>query len=83
MSTLPISEARSRMAEVSGRVEFGGERIELQKHGRTVAVLVSPSDAAALEALEERLDLLDALDALAEVKARTETFSHDEVFGQD
>ena len=33
----------------------------MQKHGKTVAVLVPPSDLDALEALEDRLDLLDAL----------------------
>ena len=46
-----------------------GERIAVQKHGRTVAVLVPPSDLDALEALEDRLDLLDALDALADYRA--------------
>ena len=39
------------------------------KHGKTVAVLVSPSDLDVLEALEERLDPLDALDALADYRA--------------
>ena len=37
-----------------------------QKHGKTVAVPVPPSD---LDALEDRLDLLDALDALADYRA--------------
>ena len=41
----------------------------IQKHGKTVAVLVPPWDLDVLEVLEERLDLLDALDALADYRA--------------
>ena len=44
----------------------------VQNHGKTVAVLVPPSDLEALEALEDLLDLLDlldALDALADYRA--------------
>ena len=66
---LSMSEVREKFAEVTGRVQFAGERIVMQKHGKTVAVLVPPSDLQALEALEDRLDLLDALDALADYRA--------------
>ena len=52
------------VSDISARVQNAGERIPVEKDGRTVAVLVPTSDIAALEALEERLDLLDALDAL-------------------
>ena len=79
--TLSITEIRERLAEVTGRVQFTGERIVMQKHGKTVAVLVPPSDLEALEALEDRLDLLDALDALADYRANggidLETFKKD------
>ena len=59
--TLSISEVREKLAEVTGRVQFTGERIVMQKHGKTVAVLVPPSDLEALEALEDRLDLPSCL----------------------
>ena len=49
------------VSDISERVQNAGERIPVEKDGRTVAVLVPTSDMAALEALEERLDLLDAL----------------------
>lgn len=49
------------VSDISERVQNAGERIPVEKDGRTVAVLVPTSDLAALEALEERLDLLDAL----------------------
>ena len=55
--------------DVAARIQNEGERIPVEKNGRTVAVLVPVSDLAALEALEERLDLLDALDALADYRA--------------
>lgn len=63
-SLLPITEIRGKFAEITGRVHFAGERIAIQKHGKTVAALVPPSDLEALRLLEDRLDLLDALDAL-------------------
>ena len=66
---LPVSEVREKLSEITGRVQFAGERIAVQKHGKTVAVLVPPSDLDTLEALEDRLDLLDALDALADYRA--------------
>ena len=49
------------VSDVAARIQNEGERIPVEKDGRTVAVLVPVSDLAALEALEERLDLLDAL----------------------
>ena len=57
------------VSDIAARVQNAGERIPVEKDGRTVAVLVPTSDLAALEALEERLDLLDALDALADYRA--------------
>ena len=66
---LPITEMREKFAEVTRRVLFAGERIAIQKHGKTVAALVPPADLEVLRMLEDRLDLLDALEALAEYRA--------------
>ena len=63
------SQVRENFAEITGRVQFAGARVAIQKHGKTVAALVPPSDLEVLEALEDRLDLLDALDALADYRA--------------
>lgn len=65
---LPITEIRKKFAEVTGRVQFAGERIAIQKHGKTIAALVPPSDLEVLRTLEDRLDLLDALEALADYR---------------
>ena len=58
---LPVSEIREKFDEIASRVHLGGERIAMQRHGKTIAVLVPPSDLDTLGVLEERLDLLDAL----------------------
>ena len=66
---LPGTEVPDNLSEITSRVQFSGERIAMRKHGKTVAVLVPPSDLEALVALEDRLDLLDVLDALADYRA--------------
>lgn len=66
--TLPVSEVREKLAEITGYVRLAGARFAIQKDGETVAGLVPPSDLEMLEALEDRLDLLDALDALADYR---------------
>ena len=66
---VPFSEVREKFSEITRRVHLGGERIAMQSHGKTIAVLVPPSDLDTLEVLEERLDVLDALDALADYRA--------------
>ncbi|MYC32753.1 MAG: hypothetical protein F4X64_06210 [Chloroflexi bacterium] len=66
----PALRIPHEVSDIAERVQNAGERIPVQKDGRTVAVLVPTSDIAALEALEERLDLLDALDALADYRER-------------
>lgn len=67
--SLPGTEVPDYLSELTGRVQFGGERIAMRKNGKIVAVLVPPADLEALKALEDRLDLLDALDALADYRA--------------
>ena len=62
------SEARRKFADLVERVGSEGVRIVLRQGGRDVAALVSPSDIEALEALEDRCDLLDSLDALADFR---------------
>ena len=65
---LPGTEVPDNLSEITGRVQFGGERIAMRKNGKIIAVLVPPFDLEALEALEDRLDLLDALDTLVDYR---------------
>lgn len=70
MATLPLAEIKAHLSEIVDRVEGHHERVTLTRNGRPAAVLISPTDLAALE---DTLDLLSDPGALAEIKeARTE-----------
>jgi prevent-host-death family protein len=45
------------MRDTLNRVEYRGERIVLERHGKDVAALVPLEDLALLEQMEARLDL--------------------------
>jgi prevent-host-death family protein len=60
MRSLSITEARSDLAETVNRVAYGGERIQILKHGKPVAAIVSAEDLAVLIELEDRLDVIEA-----------------------
>ncbi len=66
--TLRVAELQANVTAITGRVQSTGTRIAVQKRGKTVAALVPPSDLEMLEALEDRLDVLDARDALADYR---------------
>ena len=81
--SLTVSEARDRLAEVIGQVQFGGERVTISKRGKPVAVVVSVEDAAFLEEMEDRLDLELVREAKAEMeRLGGKTYSHEEVFAE-
>ena len=61
-----ISEARQDFADLINRVGYGGERVELTRHGRPVAALISAEDLALLESLEDAADLRAIAQALAD-----------------
>ena len=66
MTSLPVSKARQELAELLNRVAYKGERIVIERHGKTVAALVPTEDLEVLESLEDRIDLEDARRALKE-----------------
>jgi prevent-host-death family protein len=68
MAPVTAKELKEHSADVLGRVEFGGERVSVTKHGREVAVVVPIADARLLEALEDVLDAHDALEAIDEAE---------------
>ena len=80
---LSVSEARDKLAEVIGQVQYGGERVTISRRGKPVAVVVSVADAAWLEAMEDQIDVKLALEAKAEMEALGgKTYSHAEVFDE-
>jgi prevent-host-death family protein len=70
MIEMSLTQARDALADTVSRVTYGGERIVLQKHGKSVAAVVSVEDAELLERLEDREDLKAAMSALLEAKQK-------------
>lgn len=64
MTVVPVGDARDHFSELIGEVERTHERVTVTRHGRPVAVVLSPDD---LESLEETLDILSQPGALAEI----------------
>ncbi|MGH3851600.1 MAG: type II toxin-antitoxin system Phd/YefM family antitoxin [Pseudonocardiaceae bacterium] len=65
MSAIPVGDARDHFSELIAEVERTHERVTVTRHGRPVAVLLSPED---LESLEETLDILSQPGALEEIR---------------
>ena len=66
-----ISEAREQFATIINQVAFGGERVRLTRHGKTVAAVVPIADLDLLEELEDVFDLADLEAALADPENQT------------
>ena len=66
MTRLAATAVRDNFSESVNRVAYQGERIALERHGKTVAALVSAEDLELLQALEDRVDLTAARKALKE-----------------
>jgi len=52
VTTLPLADARNHLSEVVDSVTRTHDRVTITRHGRPVAVVISPDD---LETLEETL----------------------------
>lgn len=78
---ISVSEAREKFADLVNRVQYGGERVVIEKRGKPSVVMVSVEEAAFLEAMEERALGKMADEAKAEIERTGVTYSHDEVFG--
>ena len=57
MTTLTISEARSRLSDLGNRVALRGERVVIARRGKDLCALVSVEDLELLELLEDKADL--------------------------
>ena len=70
MKRLPASEARVHFADTINLVAYRGERVVLHRRGKDLVAVVPISDLAAIEKLEDHLDLEAAKQALAESDER-------------
>jgi prevent-host-death family protein len=72
--SLTVSEARDRLAEVIGQVQYGGERVTISRRGKPVAVVVSVEDAAFLDEIEDKALAELAVARLAEYERTGESY---------
>ncbi len=70
MTHLTASKARQAFADTINRVAYRGERIILYRRGKELVAVVPISDLAALEQLEDQLDVEAARKALSESDER-------------
>jgi hypothetical protein len=64
------NKEREGFADAINRAAFGNERVLLRRRGRAVAAVIPIDDLRLLEALEDRVDLVDARAALAQVNKK-------------
>ena len=64
MDALSMATVRKDLAELISKVQYRKERMIITRHDKPVAALVPVDDAALLEELEDRLDLVEALEAI-------------------
>lgn len=65
MTVLTVSQFRDELADLINRVAYKGERVEVRRRGKRLAVLVSIDDVELLERLEDLMDVEAGKEALA------------------
>jgi len=64
--TRSLADAKAHLSEIIDLVESQHERVVITRHGKPVAIIMSPGD---LEGIEETLDILSTPGALDEIRA--------------
>lgn len=67
---IAASKAHEEFAETFNRVAYGGERVVLDEHGKSLVAMIPIDDFAFLEAMEDRDDIAAARAALDESDER-------------
>ncbi len=78
MIRLTITKTRQMFAETVNRVHYRGDRVLVQKRGKTVVAIISPEDFELLEELENRRDAEDLRAALTAAR-RKKTVAWDDL----
>ena len=76
VTTLPLAEARDHLSELVDGVDRTHDRVTITRHGRAVAVVLSPDD---LEEMEETLAILSVPGALADIREGLRDFDEGRV----
>ncbi|MDJ0796474.1 MAG: type II toxin-antitoxin system Phd/YefM family antitoxin [Calothrix sp. MO_167.B12] len=56
MIIVSATDARASFQDIVRRAEYGGERVLIQRHSKTVAAVISIGDLKRLEAMEDAID---------------------------
>jgi len=81
-TTLPLSEAKSRLSELADEVSRTHDRINVTRNGRDCVMIVAPEDVESLEATIELLADGAAMDRLTTARrdvAAGEFFAANEI----
>lgn len=83
MERVNAQEARAKLAELTRRAGYGGERFVLCHRGHELAAIISVKDLALLERLEDEEDARLADEALAAYDAgQVRAYSLEEAAGE-
>ena len=77
METIPITEAKARIAELADRVAREHDHFTITRNGRADVMLIS---VAEYESMQETLDLLSDEEALADLRQSREDFTAGDTF---
>lgn len=80
METVPITEAKARIAELADRVAREHDHFTITRNGRADVMLIS---VAEYESMRETLDLLSDDEALADLRQSREDFEAGDTFSMD
>ena len=80
METIPITEAKARIAELADRVAREHDHFTITRNGRADVMLIS---VAEYESMQETLDLLADSEALADLRQSREDFESGDTFTLD
>lgn len=80
METIPITEAKARIAELADRVAREHDHFTITRNGRADVMLIS---VAEYESMQETLDLLSDEEALADLRQSRAEFSDGDTFTVD
>jgi antitoxin YefM len=77
METIPITEAKARIAELADRVAREHDHFTITRNGRADVMLIS---VAEYESMQETLDILSDDEALADLRQSRDDFADGDTF---
>jgi antitoxin YefM len=80
METIPITEAKARIAELAERVAREHDHFTITRNGRADVMLIS---VAEYESLQETLDILSDEETLADLRQSREDFTDGDTYSPE